>query len=97
MSVSATHGYKVHGIFLTQGLNPGLPHCRWILNQLSHKGSPSILQWVAYPFSSRSSRPKNQTGVSCMAGGFFTNQAIRETLHITKALYYSSDQEALDQ
>ena len=25
-------------IFPTQGLNPGLPHCRWILYQLSHKG-----------------------------------------------------------
>ena len=25
------------GIFLTQGLNPGLPHCRWILYQLSHQ------------------------------------------------------------
>ena len=27
-------------IFPTQGLNPGLPHCQWILCQLSHKGSP---------------------------------------------------------
>jgi len=26
------------GIFPTQGLNPGLPHCRRILYQLSHKG-----------------------------------------------------------
>ena len=26
-------------IFPTQGLNPGLPPCRWILYQLSHKGS----------------------------------------------------------
>ena len=24
-------------IFPTQGLNPGLPHCRWILYQLSHQ------------------------------------------------------------
>ena len=39
------------GTFPTQGLNPGLPHCRWILYQLSHKGNPSILEWVAYPFS----------------------------------------------
>ena len=30
----------LQGIFLTQGLSPGLPHCRWILYQLSHKGSP---------------------------------------------------------
>ena len=28
------------GIFPTQGLNPGLPHCRLILYQLSPKGSP---------------------------------------------------------
>ena len=30
----------IQGIFPTQGLNPDLPHCRWILYQLSHKGSP---------------------------------------------------------
>ena len=65
-------------IFPTQGSNPGLLHCRWILYQLSHKGSPRILEWVAYPFSSRFSRPRNQTGVSCIAGRFFTYWAIRK-------------------
>ena len=30
----------LQGIFPTQGLNPGLLHCRWILYQLSHRGSP---------------------------------------------------------
>ena len=65
-------------IFPTQGSNPGLPHCRQILYQLSHKGSLRILKWVAYPFSSGSSRPRNQTMVSYIAGGFFTNWAIRE-------------------
>ena len=30
----------LQGIFPTQGLNPGLLHCKWILYQLSHKGSP---------------------------------------------------------
>ena len=68
----------LQGVFPTQGSNPGLPHCRRILCQLSHKGSPRILEWVAYPFSSISSWPRNQTGVSCIAGGFFTNWAIRE-------------------
>ena len=29
----------LQGIFPTQGSNPGLPHCRWIIYQLSHKGS----------------------------------------------------------
>jgi len=63
----------LQGIFPTQGSNPGLPHCRWILYQKSHKGSPRILEWVAYPFSRGSSPPRNQTGVSCIAGGFLTN------------------------
>ena len=68
----------LQGIFPTQGLNPGLLHARWILYQLSHKGSPWILEWVAYPFSSRSSWPRSQTGISCIASGFFINWAIRE-------------------
>ena len=40
----------LQGIFPTQGLNPGLPHCRQILHCLSHQGSLRILEWVAYPF-----------------------------------------------
>ena len=28
------------GIFPTLGSNPGLPHCRWILYQLSYQESP---------------------------------------------------------
>ena len=70
--------FLLQGIFPTQGLNPGLPHCGQILYQLSHKGSPRILEWVAYPFSRGSSWPRNGTGVSCIAGWFFTNWASRE-------------------
>ena len=66
--------------YQTQQSNPGLPHCRWILYHLSHKGSPRILEWVAYPFSSRSSGPRSWTGVSCIAGRFFTNSAVREAM-----------------
>ena len=62
------------GIFPTQGSNPGLSYCRWIVYQLSHKGSPRILQWAAYPFSRGSSQPRNQTGLSCIAGGLFTTE-----------------------
>ena len=58
----------LQGIFPTQGSNPGLPHCRWILYQLSHKGSPRILEWVAYPFPSGSSQCRNQTRVTHTAG-----------------------------
>ena len=45
----------LQGILPVQGSNPGLPHCRQILYHLSHLGSPSILEWVAYPFSRRTS------------------------------------------
>ena len=38
-----------HGILPTQGLNPGLPHCRQILYRLSPQGSPRILEWEAIP------------------------------------------------
>ena len=30
--------FLLQGIFLTQGLNPGLPHCRQTLNRQSHQG-----------------------------------------------------------
>ena len=52
----------LQGIFPTQGSNPGLPHCRWILYHLSHQGSPWILEWVAYSFSRGSSHPKIEPG-----------------------------------
>ena len=42
---------------------------------LNHQGRPRILEWVAYPFSSRSSWPRNQIGVSCIAGRLFTSWA----------------------
>ena len=37
-----------------------------------------ILEWVAFPFSRSSFRPRDQTQVSCIAGRFFTNWAMRE-------------------
>ena len=86
--------YRVHGILQARilewwpfpspgdlpnpGSNPSLPHCSQILYPLSHKESPRILEWIAYPFSSRSSRPKHQTGVSCITCGFFISLATRE-------------------
>ena len=61
----------LHGIFPTQGSNPGLPS--WATRARIH-------DWVPYPFFSRSSQPGNRTRVSCIAGGCFTNWAIREDL-----------------
>ena len=68
----------LQGIFPTQGLNPDLLHWRWILYQWSQQQSPRILEWVAYPFSSRSSRPRNRTRVSCIVGRVFTSWATKE-------------------
>ena len=77
-------------IFPTQGLNPGLLHCKRILYQLSQKGSPRKLEWVAYPFCRGSSQPRSQSRVSCIAGRFFTNWAIREALKTCQLLFKNS-------
>ena len=45
----------LQGIFPTQGSNPGLAHCMWILYHLSHKGSPLSLKrdivYTLFPFA----------------------------------------------
>ena len=70
----------LQGIFPTQEVNLDLLHCKQILYPLSYNRSSRILEWVAYPFSREYSRPRNWTGVSCIAGGFFTNWAMREAI-----------------
>ena len=65
----------LQGIIPTQILNPGLLHCRWILYQLNHQGSPSTLKWGIYEFTSGSSWPRNWTRVFCIAGRFFATWA----------------------
>ena len=56
----------LQGIFPTQGSNPGLPHCRQILYQLSHKRTPkserensSVMSLSYSPWKS----PGQNTGV----------------------------------
>ena len=73
MDCSSLAGSSVHGILLarilewvpfqTQGLNPGLPHCRWIFQSSEPSGNPRVLEWVVYPFSRGSSWPRSQTRV----------------------------------
>ena len=70
----------LQGMFPTQGSNPALPHCRWILYQLNHQGSPRILEWVAYLISRWSSWSRNRTRVSCITCRFFTSWVNREDL-----------------
>ena len=76
----------LQGVFPTPGSNPGLLHCRRILYSLNHQRIPRILEWVVYPFCRGSFQPRNWTGVSCIAGGFFTSWATRETLFYTETI-----------
>ena len=39
----------LHGIFLIQGLNLGLSHCRQILYHVNHQGSPRIFKPKPFP------------------------------------------------
>ena len=66
--------------FLSPGIKPmSLVSSAWQVDSLplSHLGSSRILQWVAIPFSRGSSRSRDQTQVSCIAGRFFTVWATR--------------------
>ena len=86
----------LQGIFPTLGSNPGLSHCRRILYYLNDQGSPRILVWVAYPFSRRTSQPRNGTEVPCTTGGFLTRWTTWEaainqlSLHIRWVLLCSA-------
>ena len=44
-----------------------------------------ILEWVAISFSRESSWPKDQTSISCLAGGFFTTQSPGKPLKLDTA------------
>ena len=62
------------------GIEPRSPALRVDSSSAEPQGGPRMLEYVAYPFSSRSSWPRNQTRVSWIAGRFFTSWAIREAL-----------------
>ena len=59
----------LQGIFPTQGLNPGLPHCRQILYQLSHKEN-----WTGSQFPPPGNLPDPgiKPASPVLAGGFFS-------------------------
>ena len=74
--------------FPTQGSNPGLPHCRQILYQLSQKGSPRILEWVKVkvaqlcptlcdPIQFLESRPEYWSGYPFPSPGDLPNSGIK--------------------
>ena len=69
----------LQGIFPIQGVKPGLPHCRRILYQLSHKGSPRILEWGS---------------LSLLQGIFLTQELNQHLQHCRWILYQLSYQES---
>ena len=53
------------------------------------------LEWVAVPFSRGSSHPRDQTQVSCIAGGFLTSWATRkEIVHVYISVWNNTGQVA---
>ena len=67
----------LQGIFPTQGLNPGVPHCRRIIYQLSHKGSP---------------KNTGVSGLSLLQQIFQTQELNWRVLHCRQILYHLSYQ-----
>ena len=75
----------LQGIFPTQGSNPGLPHCKGILHQLSHKVSSRILESSSLNlFKSPKDCWVGITGVGChllLQGIFPTKRLNPHLLH----------------
>ena len=89
--------YTVHGtlqarirewVAFSQGSNPGLPYCGQILYQLSRRRSQRILEWLAYPLARQPSRPRNRTGVSCIARLILYQLSHRRSQRILEWLAY---------
>ena len=55
------------------GIKPRSPTLQVDSLPAEPQGSLRILEWVAYPFSRAIFQPRNQTGVSCTSGRFFTS------------------------
>ena len=76
----------IQGIFRTPGSNPGLPHCRQILYQLSHHRSPRILEWVVYPFSRGSSWPRIELGSPALQADSLSDELPGKPMRFTMRL-----------
>ena len=68
----------LQGIFPTQGLKPRAPALQAESLPSEPPGKPKNTEVGAYPFSRRSSQPRNWTAGSCTMGRFFTSQATGE-------------------
>ena len=61
----------LQGIFPIQGSNPGLPHCRQVLNLLSHQGSPLLYENVQSKISVAQSCPTLWDSMDSSIHGIF--------------------------
>ena len=53
----------LQGIFATQGSNPGVPHCRWILYRLSHQGSGLVEKYASQSLNLTPDMPGELTDI----------------------------------
>ena len=69
------HSLLPQGIFPTQGLNPGLLHCRQILYLSEHQGNPEEY-WIGLSFPSAGILPNPgiESATPALAGEFFTTE-----------------------
>ena len=72
-------------IFPTQGSNPDLPHCKWILYQQSHKGSPRLLEWVAIPSPEDLLDPGIKPGSPALQGDSLPTELSGKPMKVTQS------------
>ena len=73
--------------FPNPGVKPRSPALQTDSLSVEPQKQSSRIWSGTYPFCSRSSQSRNQIRVSCIAGGFFTNWAIREAHEFCMDLY----------
>ena len=74
------------GIFLTEGLNPGLLYCRWILYCLNHQESPTTE--VIKGSCSRGQSDMEASILGLTSGvWFFINRQVRDCHVFTKSIF----------
>ena len=88
ISFTAYHESESH-LVMSDSLQPHGQYSPWALQT-------RILEWVAVPFSKGSSQLRDQTQVSGIAGGFFTNWATREAQEYWSGLPIPSPEDLPD-
>ena len=69
--------------------NPGIKPVS-LISCISRSANRTV-EWVPMPYSRGSSQPRDQTCVSCIAGGFFTAEPSRKPLNLTPNLRSAID------